>query len=154
MIGRQAHLRQNLIGVLPQLWGIVPMLTRCCRQLRNDARHRQRAAIGAWTAQHPVAEVLEALDKAAVPAGRIYTVADIAADPHYQARGMLQAVEMDDGSTLTVPGIVPKLSATPGQHRRNAPQLGQDTDQILTEMGLTADQIQSLRARGIVGSKA
>ena len=112
------------------------------------------AAIGAWTAQHPVAEVLEALDKASVPAGRIYTVADIAADPHYQARGMLQAVEMDDGSTLTVPGIVPKLSATPGQHRRNAPQLGQDTDQILAEMGLTAEQIQSLKARGIVGSKA
>ena len=111
------------------------------------------AAIGAWTAQHPVAEVLEALDKAAVPAGRIYTVADIAADPHYQARGMLQAVAMDDGSTLTVPGIVPKLSATPGQHRRNAPELGQDTDQILTEMGLTAEQIQSLKARGIVGSK-
>ena len=112
------------------------------------------AAIGAWTAQHPVAEVLEALDKASVPAGRIYTVADIAADPHYQARGMLQAVEMDDGSTLTVPGIVPKLSATPGQHRRNAPQLGQDTDQILAEMGLTAEQIQSLKARSIVGSKA
>jgi formyl-CoA transferase len=111
------------------------------------------AAIGAWTAQHPVAEVLEALDKASVPAGRIYTVADIAADPHYQARGMLQAVEMDDGSTLTVPGIVPKLSATPGQHRRNAPQLGQDTDQILVDMGLTAEQIQSLRVRGIVGNK-
>ena len=80
-------------------------------------------------------------------------VVDIAADPHYQARGMLQTLAMDDGSTLTVPGIVPKLSVTPGQHRRNAPQLGQDTDQILTEMGLTADQIQSLRARGIVGSK-
>ncbi len=112
------------------------------------------ASIGAWAAQRPVAEVLEALDKAAVPAGRIYTVADIAADPHYQARGMLQALVMDDGSTLKVPGIVPKLSATPGQHRRNAPQLGQDTDQILTEMGLTTDQIQSLKARGIVGSKA
>jgi formyl-CoA transferase len=111
------------------------------------------AAIGEWTAQHPVAEVLEALDKASVPAGRIYTVADIAADPHYQARGMFQAVEMDDGSTLTVPGIVPKLSATPGQHRRNAPQLGQDTDQILAEMGLTAEQIQSLKSRGIVGSQ-
>jgi formyl-CoA transferase len=112
------------------------------------------AAIGAWTAQHPVAEVVDALDKAAVPAGRIYTVADIAADPHYQARGMLQAVAMDDGSSLTVPGIVPKMSATPGQHRRNAPQLGQDTDQILAEMGLSADQIQSLKARGIVGRQA
>ena len=112
------------------------------------------AAIGAWTAQHPVTEVLEALDKAAVPAGRIYTVADIAADPHYQARGMLQSLTMDDGTAMTVPGVVPKLSATPGQHRRNAPQLGQDTDQILTEMGLTSAQIQSLKARGIVGSQA
>ena len=112
------------------------------------------AAISAWTAKRPVSEVLESLDKAAVPAGRIYTVADIAADPHYQARGMLQTLAMDDGSAMTVPGIVPKLSATPGQHRRNAPQLGQDTDQILAEMGLTNAQIESLKARGIVGSKS
>ena len=112
------------------------------------------AAIGAWTAQRPVTEVLEALDKAAVPAGRIYTVADIAADPHYQARGMLQELTMDDGSTLTVPGVVPKLSVTPGGHRRQAPQLGQDTDQILAEMGLTTEQIQTLKARGIVGGQA
>jgi formyl-CoA transferase len=112
------------------------------------------AAIGAWTAQRPVSEVLDALDRAAVPAGRIYTVADIAADPHYQERGMLQSLVMDDGSTMTVPGIVPKLSVTPGQHRRNAPQLGQDTDHILAEMGLSADQIQSLKVRGIVGNKA
>jgi formyl-CoA transferase len=111
------------------------------------------SAIGIWTAQRPVAQVLEALDVAAVPAGRIYTVADIAADPHYQARGMLQELVMDDGTGMTVPGIVPKLSVTPGQHRRNAPELGQDTDQILSEMGLDAAQIQSLKARGIVGGK-
>jgi formyl-CoA transferase len=111
------------------------------------------AAIGAWTAQRPVAEVLEALDQAGVPAGRIYTVADIAADPHYQARGMLQNLTLSDGSEMTVPGIVPKLSVTPGQHRYNAPELGQDTDQILAEMGLTADQIESLKTRGIVGSR-
>ena len=112
------------------------------------------AAIGAWAIQRPVAQVLDALDQAAVPAGRIYTVADIAVDPHYQSRGMLQALAMDDGSVMTVPGIVPKLSVTPGQHRRNAPHLGQDTDHILAEMGLSADQIQLLKARGIVGSKA
>ena len=106
--------------------------------------------IGAWTATRSVDEVLTALDGAAVPAGRIYTVQDIANDPHYQARGMLQEVVMDDGSHLTVPGIVPKLSATPGQHRRNAPQVGQDTEQVLQEIGLTAAQIQALKARGIV----
>ena len=85
-----------------------------------------------------------------MPAGKIYTVADIAADPHYQARGMLQQVRMDDGSTMAVPGIVPKLSRTPGGHRRNAPALGQDTDAVLREIGLTAQQIEALRQRGIV----
>ena len=108
------------------------------------------AAIGAWTAQRSVDEVLAALDGASVPAGRIYTVADIAADPHYAARGMLQQVQMRDGTRLTVPGIVPKLSATPGGHRRNAPTLGQDTGEVLREIGLSDAQISALRARGIV----
>ena len=107
-------------------------------------------AIGAWTAQRSVDEVLAALDGASVPAGRIYTVADIAADPHYAARGMLQQVQMRDGTRLTVPGIVPKLSATPGGHRRNAPTLGQDTGEVLREIGLSDAQISALRARGIV----
>jgi formyl-CoA transferase len=79
------------------------------------------AAIGAWTSELEVAQVLSVLDQAAVPAGRIYTVEDIAADPHYLARGMLAKVQMNDGSQLTVPGMVPKLSRTPGEHRRNAP---------------------------------
>ena len=92
------------------------------------------AAIGTWTADRDVAEVLTVLDAAGVPAGRIYTVADIAADPHYQARGMLQTVRLADGSVLAVPGIVPKLSRTPGGHRRNAPTLGQDTDAVLAAL--------------------
>jgi formyl-CoA transferase len=108
------------------------------------------AAIGAWTAQHSVDEVLAALAQAQVPSGKIYTVADIAADPHYAARGMLEHVTLDDGSALSVPGYVPKLSRTPGGHRRNAPKLGQDTDTVLGEMGLTAEQIALLRERGIV----
>jgi formyl-CoA transferase len=108
------------------------------------------AAIGQWAAALPVSAVLAALDAASVPAGRIYTVADIAADPHYQARGMLAQVAMDDGSALTVPGFVPKLSKTPGAHRRNAPALGQDTDAVLREIGLTTAQIEALQARGIV----
>jgi formyl-CoA transferase len=108
------------------------------------------AAIGAWTAQRDVTEVLSVLDAAHVPAGRIYTIADIAADPHYQARGMLAQVTMDDGSTLAVPGVVPKLSLTPGGHRRNAPALGQDTDAVLREIGLSAEQISALKERGII----
>jgi formyl-CoA transferase len=110
------------------------------------------AAIGEWTAQRSVDDVLAALDAASVPAGRIYTVADIAADPHYRARAMLQEVKMEDGSTLAVPGIVPKLSATPGGHRRNAPRLGQDTDDVLRELGLDAEQIAELKRLGIVAA--
>ena len=112
------------------------------------------AAIGDWTAQRSVDEVMQVLDSASVPAGRIYTVADIAADPHYAARGMLASVQMDDGSTLAVPGIVPKLSATPGSHRRNAPTLGQDTDAVLRELGLSPAQIQGLKDKGIVSGGA
>ena len=108
------------------------------------------AAIGAWTATRTVAQVLEQLDAASVPAGRIYTVADIAADPHYQARDMILQTVMADGSTLALPGIVPKLSRTPGSHRRNAPEIGQDTDAVLQDIGLTASQIQALKDKGIV----
>ena len=109
------------------------------------------AAIGAWTSKLNVAQVLSVLDQAAVPAGRIYTVEDIAADPHYLARGMLADVSLSDGSVLKVPGMVPKLSRTPGQHRRNAPSLGQDTDALLLELGISEDQISEMRKRGIVG---
>ncbi|MES2400145.1 MAG: CaiB/BaiF CoA-transferase family protein [Pseudomonadota bacterium] len=109
------------------------------------------AAIGQWTADLTVDEVLAALESAEVPAGKIYTVADIAADPHYAARGMLQTVQMDDGAEIAVPGFVPKLSATPGSQRRNAPALGQDTDAVLREVGLTEAQISALRERGVVG---
>ncbi len=109
-------------------------------------------AIGDWAAQHTVEAVLAALDAADVPAGRIYTVADIAADPHYRARGMIQQVRMDDGSDLAVPGITPKLSRTPGGHRRNAPAVGQDTDAVLRDIGLTGEQIQALKDQGIVAS--
>ena len=123
--------------------------------LANNAGRVKRveeldAAIGAWTAKLTVAQVLAALDAAAVPAGRIYTVQDIANDPHYLARGMLAEVQMNDGSLLKVPGMVPKLSRTPGLHRRNAPDLGQDTDAVLTELGITYEQIQAMRQRGIV----
>lgn len=110
------------------------------------------AAIGAWAAQRTVDEVLAALDAAAVPAGRIYTVADIAKDPHYQARAMIDHVHMDDGTELAVPGITPKLSRTPGGHRRNAPTIGQDTDAVLRDIGLTPAQIQALKDQGIVAS--
>ncbi|MBL0423194.1 CoA transferase [Ramlibacter sp. AW1] len=112
------------------------------------------AAIGAWTAGRGVDEALAALEAAAVPSGKIYTVADIAADPHYRARGMLQEIQLDDGDLLTIPGVVPKLSRTPGGHHRNAPRLGQDTEAVLREIGLDDTQIEALRSRGIIRPEA
>jgi len=92
------------------------------------------AAITAWTVQRPVAEVVAELQAVSVPVGRIYTVADIAADPHFQARGMLDHATTPDGLSLAVPGIVPKLSATPGSVRSPAPTLGEHTEQVLANL--------------------
>ncbi|PAT31495.1 formyl-CoA transferase [Vandammella animalimorsus] len=107
-------------------------------------------AIGTWTTMRSVAEVLQALEAAQVPAGKVYTARDIAEDPHYQARDMLLEQTTRDGYTLTVPGIVPKLSATPGGIRHSAPKLGDDTDAVLRELGLTPQQCTALRDKGIV----
>lgn len=108
------------------------------------------AAIGAWTQTRSVAEVLTALHAAQVPGGRLYTARDIAEDPHYRARGMLEQVTSADGLTLDVPGIVPKLSATPGRITRRAPTLGEDTSAVLRQIGITPEQEARLRERGVL----
>jgi len=121
---------------------------------RNDGRAARMAeiddAIGAWTAQRTQNAVLAAMEQAEVPAGRIYSAADIAADPHYAARGMIESVVAGDGEPLKVPGIVPKLSATPGAIRSAAPALGAHTDEVLREIGYSAAQISTLREAGIL----
>jgi formyl-CoA transferase len=96
------------------------------------------AAIGDWTRERSVEAVLATLNAAQVPAGRIYTARDIAEDPHYRARGMIERVTTAEGLRLDVPGIVPKLSATPGTIRRRAPALGEDTVEVLRQLGLDA----------------
>ena len=93
-------------------------------------------AIGAWTAPRRVADVLVALQAAQVPVGRVYTAKDIAEDPHYRARGMIERIDTADGLSLEVPGIVPKLSLTPGRIDRLAPALGQDTEAVLNAIGM------------------
>ncbi|HRB11000.1 MAG TPA: CoA transferase, partial [Ottowia sp.] len=108
------------------------------------------AAIGAWTEPRTVQAVLDALAAARVPAGKVYTARDIVEDPHYRAREMIVAQPTRDGDVVEVPGVVPKLSVTPGTLRRSAPHLGDDTDAVLRELGLDAAQIAALRQRGIV----
>ena len=120
----------------------------------NDGRAAQSglldAAITHWTSSLPIEQVLSALEAAQVPAGRIYSVADIVSDPHYQARDMLLDAELPGGVSVKMPGIVPKLSQTPGGVNWSGPALGQHTDDILTGLGLTGADIQRLKTTGVV----
>ncbi|MEZ5659196.1 MAG: CoA transferase [Burkholderiaceae bacterium] len=107
------------------------------------------SAIEAWTQTRPVAEVLELLGAARVPAGKVYTAKDIVEDPHYRARDMILSQETRDGHTMEVPGVVPKLYGTPGTVRNSAPGLGDDTDAVLRELGLTDAEIADLREKKV-----
>jgi len=108
------------------------------------------AAIEAFTQTRSVSEILDLMAKARVPAGRVYTVKDIAQDPHYRARDMILRQTARDGYDVEVPGIVPKLLATPGTVRSPAPRLGGDTDAVLREAGFSGDDIAALRSKGVV----
>ena len=120
----------------------------------NDGRAAQSAVLDAaithWTSSQPIDRVLSALEAAEVPAGRIYSVADIVSDPHYQARDMLLDAQLPGGVSVKMPGIVPKLSQTPGGVNWQGPALGQHTDEILGNLGLGGADIQRLRASGVV----
>lgn len=119
----------------------------------NNGRVRRVAeldeAIGHWAKTIDVDKALNALDNASVPAGKIYTVADIANDKHYKARGNIQTIQMKDGSKLDVPAVFPKLSRTPGSIKTLAPDIGENTDQILRSIGLSDEQVASLKMRGV-----
>ncbi|WP_322996734.1 CoA transferase [Castellaniella sp.] len=108
------------------------------------------AAIGDWAAGRCQDEVLAILNDARIPAGRIYDIADIAADPHYRARDMILDQPLPDGTPCQVPGIVPKLSATPGGIDAPAPTLGQHTDAILEQLGVDADTKARWRQKGYI----
>ncbi|MFK3723308.1 CaiB/BaiF CoA transferase family protein [Pseudomonas monteilii] len=120
----------------------------------NDGRAPQSemldAAITDWTSAHPIAHVLDVLDAAEVPSGRIYSAADIVADPHYQARDMLLDATLPGGTPVKMPGIVPKLSDTPGQVNWQGPALGQHTDEVLHGLGFDEADIQRFRQAGVV----
>ena len=109
------------------------------------------AAIESWTSARPIDEVLRALAAADVPASRIYTIAELAAEPHYAARGNVERIPAQGGGTIAAPGIVPRLSATPGEVRTPAPRLGEHTEKTLRELGVDAATIGALRAKGVIG---
>lgn len=120
----------------------------------NDGRAQQSdlldAAIESWSRQHSIDEVLQQLEQAEVPSGRIYSVADMVNDPHFNARDMLLSTELPDGQVVKMPGIVPKLSETPGQVKWRGPELGEHTESVLKQYGYQAEDIESLRVSGVV----
>lgn len=123
------------------------------RLAQNDGRSQHAelidGAIAEWTAQRGRDEVIEALKGARVPAGYPYTAADIVSDPHYLARQMIETVQTPVGP-LKVPGVLPKLSRTPGRIGTGGPQLGEHSEDILAGLGLSEEQVKGLRERGII----
>ena len=122
--------------------------------VHNDGRvprtNELDEVIAAWTMQHSLDEILEALSKAEVPVGKIYDIADIVNDPHYPARGMIQQFELPDGCSVKLPGIVPKLSRTPGETRWIGPKLGAHTAEVLYSLGYDEAAQETLKADGII----
>ena len=120
----------------------------------NDGRAKRQSwldgEIESWTSARAPSEVLAAMEGAAVPASKIYSIADIVADPHYATREMIRRIRVGD-ATLAVPGVVPRLSDTPGGFDRGGPALGEHTDAVMRELGYDDAQIAQLRERRVIG---
>jgi crotonobetainyl-CoA:carnitine CoA-transferase CaiB-like acyl-CoA transferase len=112
-----------------------PELATDVRYATHGARGANAAALDArieeWTRTRSADDLLALLAEHAVPSGRVYTAADALADPHYAARGMVQRLTSTGGTTMPVPGVVPRFSRTPGSIRSAGPALGADTDALV-----------------------
>ncbi|MEX0960459.1 MAG: CaiB/BaiF CoA-transferase family protein [Burkholderiales bacterium] len=121
---------------------------------KNDGRVERTEeldkVIGDWCAANDLEQVLRVLSEAQVPAGKIYDAADITRDLQYLARGMIQEARLPDGTPMKVPGIVPKLSNTPGGTQWLGPAHGEHTDEVLQALGYDAEQIGALRERKVI----
>ncbi len=107
-------------------------------------------AIAAWLAPRTIEAALAVLNAADVPAGRIYSVADMFSDPQFVARQMIQRFRLPDGQEIPLPNITPKLSDTPGDTRWLGPALGEHTDEVLGGLGYEAAAIAALRERRVI----
>jgi crotonobetainyl-CoA:carnitine CoA-transferase CaiB-like acyl-CoA transferase len=117
---------------------------------RVAAVDRLDEAITTWTRQHECGALVQWLADAGIPGGPIYDISDIYADPHYRAREMFVAVPNGRGGDIVMPGIVPKLSETPGRIEWAGPECGEHTRQVLQELGYTDGEIDELDNRGVI----
>ncbi|WP_153100403.1 CaiB/BaiF CoA transferase family protein [Paraburkholderia hayleyella] len=107
-------------------------------------------AIAAWLAPRTIDAALAVLHAAEVPAGRIYSAAEMFSDPQYLARQMIERFGWQDDCEIALPAVTPKFSQTPGATRWLGPELGEHTDQVLDSLGYTAEDIARLRAQQVV----
>lgn len=117
---------------------------------RDARRDEIYGAIDAWCAAHDEKEVLATLEAAEVPASRVYSVADMFADPQFLARQMIESARLPDGREFRIPGIVPKLSETPGSTEWLGPELGAHTEEILAALGYVPQTVARLRSEGAI----
>jgi formyl-CoA transferase len=123
--------------------------------LASNAGRDARAAeiygvIDAWVGSHDAGEVLRIAAEAQVPASTIHSVADMFRDPQFLARGMLESAQLPDGKRFHIPGVVPRLSATPGGTRWIGPKLGEHTEAVLSKLGFNPEVINGLRRDGVI----
>jgi formyl-CoA transferase len=107
-------------------------------------------AIEGWTRAHDLDAVLEALERAEVPCGRVYDAEDIVKDTHYAARRMIEQWQLPDGKPMRIPAVVPKLSETPGGTRWLGPALGEHTAEVLRALGYSDTEQSGLKERGVI----
>lgn len=117
---------------------------------RDARRDEIYALIDAWTGTMTQEQVLASLSQADVPASRIYSVADMFTDPQFLARDMFVTGQLPDGKEFKMPGIVPKLSASPGSAEWTGPALGEHTDELLKQLGYNTEELTRLRAEGAI----
>ena len=132
----------------PEL-GIDPRFAE--QKIRNQNQELIDALVAEWTSARDIEDLEAILNKGDVPASRIFTMADIFKDPHYRARDMLVPTPDEEMGTVTLAGVVPKLSATPGKLRWSGHRIGQDTRAFLKQAArLSDDDIDRLVAEGVI----
>jgi formyl-CoA transferase/succinyl-CoA--D-citramalate CoA-transferase len=156
--GTEVVIAANADAVFARLCQVMgqPELGRDDRYATHRARAERQAEldvlIEAWAATLDGEELLSRLSAGGVPAGRIFTAADMVSDPHYLAREMVLRLASHQGWTVPMTGIVPKFSRTPGAVRATGAPLGAHTREVLTELGgVEAEELESLEAAGVIG---